>query len=309
MQSLTGKLSDPGPNRAAARDGASSARAVYRIADQGVSAMSKMHPDLMCSACGKTALEKCRLGVERALDAIMRDRRFSSALPDNSHFLSVNNAAADVTGDLSCERSWHTPNYCRIGAVDSAQHKVAREGVMGGLGLGDDHQPACVLVEAMDNPRSKNPANPKQTRAAMADQGVNECPIGVSRRGVDNQPCRLVDNDQMPILKADIQRNWLRNWARVHIIGKKYDEILAAPDPQRRVAQRYPFAHDMSGIDQPFEPSARESRELEGKRAIKALTVLVGAGKDGGGATVRRAAFSRHHRAFMSHRGREVSAD
>ena len=123
--------------------------------------MREMHPDLMRSAGAKTALDECRLRVKRPLDTIVGDRRLSPAFPNNSHFLAVRGAAADVAGDLSGERGWHTPNNCGIGTVDSAQPKVARECVMRGLGLGDDHQPARVLVEAMDDARSANPADPR----------------------------------------------------------------------------------------------------------------------------------------------------
>ena len=64
MQSLTRKRRDLGPNLATARDAASGARAVNRIADQRVSAMGKMYPNLMRSAGGKTAFNECCPRVE-----------------------------------------------------------------------------------------------------------------------------------------------------------------------------------------------------------------------------------------------------
>ena len=229
----------------------------------------------------------------------MRNCRLSPALADNSHLFAVYGAAADVPSDLSREWCWHTPNDCGVRAVYSTQHKIARKRTMRGLGLGDDHQPARVLVEAMDNPRSSNPADPRQARAAMADQGVDERPIRVSRRRVDNQPCGFVDDNQMSILEADIQWNRLRNWHRVCNIGKKYDEILAAADPQRRVALRYPFACHVAGMDQPFEPAAREGWKIARERAIKTLACLVGAGKDARGGATGRGRFGSHDRAFF----------
>jgi len=310
VQGLTGKRDDPGPNRATARDVASGARAIDRIADQRVSAMGEMYPDLMRSAGRKTAFNEGRLRAERAFDTIMRDRRLSPAIPDNGHLLAIRDTATDVARDLSGERDWYTPNNCGIATVHSAQHKVARKCVMRQLGFGDDHQPARALVEAMNDTRPANPADPGEARTAMADQGVDERPLRVSRRGVDNQPCRFVDDDQMPILELNIQRNRLRNRGRVCIIGKKYDEILAAADPQRGVAQRCPFASDMAGMDQPFEPGARESRKMECKRTIEALPRLAGAGKDdsprGAGGHV---GFSCHDRAFLSNMAKGVSPD
>ena len=256
VQGLAGKRGDPGPNRATARDVASGARAIDRIADQRVSAMGEMYPDLMRSAGRKTAFNEGRLRAERAFDTIMRDRRLSPALPDNGHLLAIRDTATDVARDLSGERDRYTPNNRGIATVHSAQHKVARKCVMRQLGFGDDHQPARALVEAMNDTRPANPADPGEARTAVADQGVDERPLRVSRRGVDNQPCRFVDDDQMSILELNIQRNRLRNRGRVCIIGKKYDEILAAADAQLRITQHCPLACDMAGADQPAEPSA-----------------------------------------------------
>src|SRR5271167_4291210 len=106
VQGLTRKRGDPGPNRAAARDFASGPRAVDRITDQRVSAMGEMHPDLMRPAGGKTAFDEGRLGLERTLDTIVRDRRFSLALGDHGHLLAVCGAAADVAGDLPGGWGW-----------------------------------------------------------------------------------------------------------------------------------------------------------------------------------------------------------
>ena len=64
MQSLARKCGDLGPNLATARDAASGTRAVYRIADQRVSAMGKMYPNLMRSAGGKAAFDECCPRVE-----------------------------------------------------------------------------------------------------------------------------------------------------------------------------------------------------------------------------------------------------
>jgi hypothetical protein len=143
----------------------------------------------------------------------------------------------------------------------------------------------------------------------MADQSIDKCPVRVPRRGVDNQPCGLVDDNQMCILETDIQSNGLRNRLCVCIVGEKYDEILAAADPQRRVAKRRSVARDMAGTDQPFQPGARECREMERKCAIKALPGLAGACKNGRYHTTGCVGFSSHDQALLSHRTKGVSPD
>jgi len=139
MQGLSGKCGDQGTNCTAALDGTSSTPAVNLITNQRVSTMSEMHPDLMCSAGRETAFDERRLRAERALDAVMRDRRLSPVLPDNGHLFAVGNAPTDVAGDLTGRWGQQTPNECGIGTVDPAQSEVARQRAMGRLGLGDDH--------------------------------------------------------------------------------------------------------------------------------------------------------------------------
>src|SRR5216683_6213014 len=94
------------------------------------------------------------------------------------------------------------------------------------LGLGDDHQPARILVEAMHDPRPSDPADAGQTRAAMAEQGVDESTVRVSRGGMDDHAGRLVDDDQMCILEAHIERDRLRFRSRILSLRENYDEIL-----------------------------------------------------------------------------------
>src|ERR1700730_5044683 len=278
VQSLTRKRRNLASDADAPCDSAAGARTVKGIPDQRMAPMGKMNPDLMRSAGGQTAFETGRLRVKRMLDAITRNRRFAPAFPDHGHLLAVGGAAADVAGDLAAARSRHTPHERRIGPVDPPLGKVARQSLVGGLGLGDNHQPAGVLVETVHDARPPDPADSGEARAAMADQGVDEGAVRVSRRRVDNQSCGLVDDDQMFILEADLQRHWLRDRDRVAILGQNYDEILAVMDPSRRLLQRYARACDVAGFDQPLEPGPRQRRETERQHAIEAQTGLVGAG-------------------------------
>src|SRR6266404_4882029 len=280
VQGLTTKRRNLASDADAPRDSTPGARAVKGIPDQRMASMGKMNPDLMRSAGGQTAFEAGRLRVKRMLDAIARNRRFAPAFPDDGHLFAVSGAAADVAGNLTAARSRHTPHVRRIGPVDPPLGKVARQRLVGSFGLGDDHQPADALVEAVHDARPSDPADSGEARAAMADQGVDEGAVRISRRRVDNQPCGLVDDDQMFILEADLQRDYLGDRLRVAILRQNYDEILAVTDPPRRILQRYACACDMAGFDQPLDPGPRQRRETERQHAIEAQTGLVGAGTD-----------------------------
>src|SRR6516225_3925229 len=121
---------------------------------------------------------------------------------------------------------------------------------MGGPRLGDNHKPAGVLVETMDDTGPANPADPGEAHATVADQRVDECSVRISWRWVDNHACRLVDDNQMCILEADIERDRLCNRRRFLILGEDYDEILPGADPPRRLADRCSFASHVAGLDQ-----------------------------------------------------------
>ena len=94
------------------------------------------------------------------------------------------------------------------------------------LCLGDDHQAAGVLVEPMHDSRAADPADAGEARAAMGQQRVDESAVGISRGGMDNHARRLVDDDQVCILKADIERDRLRDRRGIVNLRENYDEIL-----------------------------------------------------------------------------------
>jgi hypothetical protein len=266
--------------------------------------MSEMHSDLMCSASGKTAFDEGGLRVERPLHTIMSDCRPPLPLPDKSHLFAVRGTASDVAGDHAVRWGWYPPNEGGIGAVDPAQSEVSRQRVVSGLGLGDDHQPTRALVETMDDTGPANPADPGKARTTMVDQRVYKCAVRVSRCRVDNQPRGLIDDDQICILKADIQRDGLRYGCRIRTVGEDYDEILAAAYPRRWIAQRPTLQRDIAGMDQAFEPRAGQRWETARKHAIKALPGLAGVDKDGCCGTAKGIEFSRHDQTVPSHRSK-----
>ena len=67
---------------------------------------------------------------------------------------------------------------------------------MGGVGLGDDEQAGRVLVEPMDDAGPLHAADPREARAAMADQRIDQRAVGMARRRVDDEARRLVDHDR-----------------------------------------------------------------------------------------------------------------
>src|SRR6516225_7624397 len=103
----------------------------------------------------------------------------------------------------------------------------------------------------------------------MAEQGVDESAVRISGGRMDHHAGRLVDDDQICILKADIELDRLRYRCRIFIIGDNYDEILVAPHTQSGVAQRCSVICDKAGFDQPLDPRAGYLREVEREHTIE----------------------------------------
>jgi hypothetical protein len=73
---------------------------------------------------------------------------------------------------------------------------------------GDHQQPARIAVEAVDDPRSLDTGDPAPGRSvAVGQEGVDQGVAGMARRRVDDQPGRLVEDEQVVVLVDDRQRD------------------------------------------------------------------------------------------------------
>ena len=63
----------------------------------------------------------------------------------------------------------------------------------------------------MDDTGPGDAADAGQAPGAMVEQSVDQRPFAVAGGGVDDQPGRLVDDEQMVVLEDDGQRNVLRD--------------------------------------------------------------------------------------------------
>jgi len=280
VQRLAGKGGNMGTHRPDASDRSPGTRAVGRIADQRVTEMGEMNPDLVGPTRGEAAFDLRRMGAETALHPIAGDRRFASFLSDHRHLFTVCAAAANIAGDLACGHCRHTPDEGGISAIDPACGKIARQRVVGRLGLGDDDKAAGALVEPMHDARSADPADAGQARAAMGQERVDESAVGVSRGGVDNHARRLVDDDQVCILKLDLERDRLCDRRGILNLRKNYDEMLVVPHAQRRIAQNRSLMGDLAGLDEALQPRARQQRQMLRQDAVEPLSGIARAGPD-----------------------------
>ncbi len=97
----------------------------------------------------------------------------------------------------------------------------------------------------------------------MIEERVDERAVGIAGSWVDDHARRLVDDDQICILEADIEPDRLRPRRRIFYLRENYDEILVVSDTQRGVPYRRALLSHVAGFDQPLEPGARQLREVQ----------------------------------------------
>ena len=107
------------------------------------------------------------------------------------------------------------------------------------IGLGDEEHAGCVAVEAVHDAGTKLAADSRQI-AHVVEQGVDERARTVSRRGVHDEPRRLVDRDQVLVLVEDRQRDLLgldRDGPGLRDLDL---DLLAGPRPGETASRRRP---------------------------------------------------------------------
>ena len=69
--------------------------------------------------------------------------------------------------------------------------------------FGDHHHPAGVLVEPVHDAGARH----IRQRGRMMQQGIEQRAIAIACTGVNDEPRRLVDDQQMLVLEDDVERN------------------------------------------------------------------------------------------------------
>lgn len=103
----------------------------------------------------------------------------------------------------------------------------------------------------------------------MVQQRVDQRAVEVPCGGMNDQPGRLVDDDQMLVFERDPERDILRLVMRRRGIGHGDGEGLARRRLARRLADELPVARDLAARDQHLQPLARQRGNSVRQRAIE----------------------------------------
>src|SRR5581483_6637134 len=88
------------------------------------------------------------------------------------------------------------PGQGAVAAFDLPGGEGGDQGLVGLRRAGDDHQPAGVAVEAVDDPRPHRVADPGDLGEAV-EEPAGQRPLPVAGTGVDHETGRLGDDDDV----------------------------------------------------------------------------------------------------------------
>jgi hypothetical protein len=246
--------------------------AVILIADQRVADMGHMDADLVGAASFEAAFDKAGHGfavllLTKPLQHFkMRDGMAGVGLVflDNGLPGPVLMRAAErgVDGSRNFRRS--APDQSDIGPLqmggETMVGKSFGQSAVGLVVFGDDHDTGRILVEPVHNARPLHPAYAGERGRAMEQQRIDQRAGCVAIARMHDKPGRLVDDDDVPVLKQNVERNVLR----LRIGGLRLGEGKDDPVPRLQLAlglgDRGPVDLSRPRLDQRLNAAARQVR-------------------------------------------------
>jgi hypothetical protein len=114
--------------------------------------------------------------------------------------------APDWSLDPASVRAGPPPDECEVAPLDQPFADEVLQPPVGLLGASDDEQPRRIPVEPVDDPR---PLGDIPSRDSSLQQCVHERPAPVAGRRVNDEPRRLVDDQEMLVLVGDAELSLL----------------------------------------------------------------------------------------------------
>ena len=201
-------------------------RSVDAVADYGQVDGGEVDADLVCSARFEPDAKE-RVTAEQFFDVEVSDR-LASCLGIKRLPSGVLAISSDRSLDPPSPRLWPASHERAIDTLERPRPHHVLEALVCLLGAGDDEQAGSVPVEPVDDPRAVRffPAG-----RAEVEQPLDQRPVRMSRRRMDNHPSRLVHDEQVRVFVRDAQID-LFGLQRGRFGGGEIDlERLAAGQP------------------------------------------------------------------------------
>lgn len=249
--------------------------AIEGITQHGVAFRGHVNANLVGSSGGERALEKCRPVAPAAPSPVAGKSRLA-ARHDDCHALAVAGVAPDGAGDVTGWRKQAPPDKGDVLPGDAAGGERRRESDVGLVGLGNDHQTAGILVEAVNDAGACLSADAGKGVPAVGQQCMDEGSTGMTGARVDHESGRLVDDEQVLVLMDDDQRNVFAHQGRIGWRWHRKNKVVPWFDPEGRLRYRPPAAREASLLDEGLDPGSRQFRKDVGEDPVNPVSRLFG---------------------------------
>jgi len=237
---------------------------VERIGDQGMTARSQMHADLVRASCVQRAAQ-CTDETADGNAPHVGARSLSRL--DHCHANARARVPTDRRVDGHRRRFHFAVGECQVLPVDFPGRNRARERRHGRQRLGNDHESRRVLVQPVHDAGTGQRGSARMVR----EQPIQKRSPPMAGRGMDDEAGRLVDHQKLLILEDDRQRNGLG--AEGAALGGRHQvdfDALADADLSRRHSDYRAVQANMAGLDQRLKMTARELGGHRDDRLVQA---------------------------------------
>ena len=183
-------------------------RSVDRVARHGMPDVRHVDADLMRAAGFQP---QRRVGKRTVIFQYRIVRHCRTGMPvGHAHLLAVLFAAADGRADRPLRLPQMPVQHSSVFSSEGMSLDLLCQGMMRGVRLGDDQEPARILVDPVHDAGTHIAVDAGKAPAAVMQQGVDQRPVRVPRRRMHNHPARLVDHKKVLVLETHVQRDILR---------------------------------------------------------------------------------------------------
>ena len=147
--------------------------------------------------------------------------------------LAVGRVAADGAHHRALLRRRHPMDHGQVLARGDPFLDLHLQLHQGLLALGHDDAAGGVLIEPVDDARAHLTANAGQV-GAMEQQAIHQGAVPVARGGMDRETGRLVEHDQVAVLKQHIEGDVLGQQVGQGL-GRRHPQLHLVVEPQGRL--------------------------------------------------------------------------
>ena len=241
--------------------------AIQRITEQRVSHLREVDADLVRAASLESDLQEC--GSMESLPRAPGGDRGLPRLRSPGEALPI--ARMPGVECLEAARVARVAVHeCEVRLLDRALLESTLECVKSGVILGDDEASGRLLVEPMDDPGAEHTTDAGKARDVVEER-VHERSSCVTRCRMDDEACRLVEDEEVTVLVQHCE--WEILGLGYGRLGRRDRDLerLASLEAERR-APGPPIDEDASGLEQRLDSRPAELGKAGGDGTVESVT-------------------------------------